>query len=411
MAPAPSILSHPTLAYQPFSTIYKLYRLATILLRFPLWLVKALIPSLRPLPTWTFKQTLARNIAYNMVHTDATLSITKPLSLAPGKEGPRWTTIHPPSDEQQQQQQQQLYTGPMASTTIHPAVIGGTWYSTKTTAAAPTGPDSVPKTWTKIALHFHGGAFVLGDGRQDATGFLGNLLTRHAGFDAVFAPQYRLAGYGGRDPFPAALQDCLTAYLYLVRTLGVAPARITVSGDSAGGNLAVGLLRYLERYGEGGGAGSLLPLPGAVVLLSPWVNPSAAELTDYEGWGLMRTDYLPRAFLVWGYRAYIRQAASAEGISEWVDPLGHPFVTQVPVFVSWAGGEVLGVDCARWAAEMREKRGGAGGDGGWRFEVNVEEGGAPHDTLLAGDVLGWEKSAEEVARKIRRFCGGETLVR
>ena len=65
------------------------------------------------------------------------------------------------------------------------------------------------------------------------------------------SPQYRLASGPTRARFPAALQDAWSAYLHLVREMGVAPGRVVLSGDSAGANLVLGLLRYVAEYGPG----------------------------------------------------------------------------------------------------------------------------------------------------------------
>lgn len=383
----PSKLSFPLVSYQPISLFYRLAKILAILPRLPLWLVRAAIPALRPVRTWTFKQTIMRNVLLNVVDMFSNVGITETLSLKPGKEKSRWALIEPLEDA--------LYVGPLLSETVRPTTIGGTWYG------VPAAPDAATAAgWTKVALHIHGGAFVVGDGRDANTGYLGRTLVARGGFDAVFAPQYRLAGYGGRDPFPAALQDALTAYLYLVRTLGVPPAAVTISGDSAGGNLAIALLRYLERFG----AQAAVPKPGRVVLLSPWVKPSAALHTPYGSWELARTDFLPARFIKWGAEAYLLQTASAAAANgdsnEWVDALGAPFATDVPVFLTWGDREILRPDCEAWAEEMRGAA--QGGEGAWKLVVNVERG-APHDTLLLGDQLGWEKSAEEVAGQIKKF--------
>lgn len=52
-------------------------------------------------------------------------------------------------------------------------------------------------------------------------------------------PQYRLAS-DSSTRFPAAMQDRLTAYMYLLGQ-GVSPEDIVLSGDSAGANLVVAL--------------------------------------------------------------------------------------------------------------------------------------------------------------------------
>lgn len=375
----PSTLSHPLVAYKPISIIFQLFKFTTVLARLPIWLIKSLIPALRPYPTWSFAQAFARHLTINVLDIETTMSITVPLPLTPGKEGARWATIEPSIDE--------LYVGPLVSTIVRPTKIGGTWYGTD---AAPSTSEQAA-SWNKVSLHLHGGAFVIGDGRIANTGYLCTNLIKRAGFDAVFAPQYRLAGYGGRDPFPAALQDALTSYLYLIRTLGVKPENITLSGDSAGGNLALGLLRYLERFG-----GQInVPKPGHVILISPWVNPSMSIRTDYSKWELFKTDILPQSFIRWGARAYILQAENVSEGSEWIDPLGHPFKTDTPIFMSYASREILSVDCVQWAKEWE----GAGNTG---LTQHIEKD-APHDCFLIGNMTGWDKTVEETGQQIAKW--------
>jgi acetyl esterase/lipase len=56
--------------------------------------------------------------------------------------------------------------------------------------------------------------------------------------------------------FPGNLLDALSGYLYLVNELGFEPDKVVVMGDSAGGNTALGLARYLgelqKQQGESG---------------------------------------------------------------------------------------------------------------------------------------------------------------
>ncbi|PSR79537.1 Alpha/Beta hydrolase protein, partial [Coniella lustricola] len=360
---------------QPFATLFTLYRIVDGLLRLPFWLARSLIPALRPVRDWTFKQSFTLNTANTVVDYQSTLGITPRLSLTPGSEGPRWTILDPFPGS--------FYRGPLqfsAASHVRPATIGGTWHGLSSAPipdADPVQPSSTSTlaSLTRIALHLHGGAFVTGSGRDspDLSGYLGSVLTTSAGFDAAFFPQYRLAGYGGQDPFPAALQDSLTAWLYLVRTLGIPAERITVSGDSAGGNLAIALVRYIEAFGaEGGNDGGdadTIPRPANLVLLSPWLNPSAVLRSKevahsaYRANPLTLTDYVPFSFLKWGAETYVAQAESinvqrggggaAQGKGNvWTDPLHYDFVTQVPLFLTWAGLEMLSVDCAKWAERL-----------------------------------------------------------
>ncbi|KAL4882862.1 alpha/beta hydrolase fold-domain-containing protein [Aspergillus karnatakaensis] len=96
-----------------------------------------------------------------------------------------------------------------------------------------------------VVLYFHGGAYYLMDPctHRQATSQLSK-RTR----SPVLSVRYRLAP---QNPFPAALVDALTAYLYLLSPppgslhTPYAPHQIIIAGDSAGGNLSLVLLQTL----------------------------------------------------------------------------------------------------------------------------------------------------------------------
>lgn len=78
-------------------------------------------------------------------------------------------------------------------------------------------------------------------------------LGRHFANYAFF-PQYRLAGGKGKGErekgyFPAALQDAVTAYTWLIDAVGFEASNILISGDRAGGNIAMGLVRWIGEAG------------------------------------------------------------------------------------------------------------------------------------------------------------------
>ncbi len=124
----------------------------------------------------------------------------------------------------------------------------------------------VPGEWVRpvqdrgdgpVVLHLHGGAYTLcspathrGMARALARGSRG----------VAFLPDYRLAP---EHPFPAAVDDAVATYRWLLDEVGVDPARIAVTGDSAGGGLALALL--VRARDEG------LPMPAcyAVALDRP----------------------------------------------------------------------------------------------------------------------------------------------
>ena len=107
-------------------------------------------------------------------------------------------------------------------------------------------------------LHTHSGGMVIG------TRFTGMLLMVDwvARFDAVVvSPEYRLAP---EHQDPAAIEDCYAALIYLTENaadLGVDPACIVVSGQSAGGGLAAGLALLSRDRGGPALAGQMLMCP------------------------------------------------------------------------------------------------------------------------------------------------------
>jgi acetyl esterase/lipase len=76
----------------------------------------------------------------------------------------------------------------------------------------------------------------------------------------VFLVGYRLAP---EHPFPAALDDSITAYQWLLSN-GIKAENIICAGSSAGGGLTVATLLKLKELS--------LPLPAGAVLLSPWTD-------------------------------------------------------------------------------------------------------------------------------------------
>ncbi|MBX3412925.1 MAG: alpha/beta hydrolase [Pirellulales bacterium] len=109
----------------------------------------------------------------------------------------------------------------------------------------------------RILLYLHGGAYVIGSvaGYRELVLRLATACAARA-----FAVDYRLAP---EHPFPAAVDDAVAAYRGLLES-GVEPRRIAIAGDSAGGGLTLATLVALRDSG--------ISLPGAGVLLSPWVD-------------------------------------------------------------------------------------------------------------------------------------------
>lgn len=109
----------------------------------------------------------------------------------------------------------------------------------------------------RAVLYLHGGGYVAGSIRF-AKGFAGVLTSKTQ--VRTLCAAYRLAP---EHPFPAALEDALAAYRYLL-SQGYDPAHITLMGESAGGGLLVSLCLRLKELG--------LPLPVRIIPISPWTD-------------------------------------------------------------------------------------------------------------------------------------------
>jgi epsilon-lactone hydrolase len=103
-------------------------------------------------------------------------------------------------------------------------------------------------------IHFHGGGYCVGSANPVRS--WAAHLSAAAGCRVVL-PLYRLAP---EHPYPAALQDARAVLKAL--SDDVAPGSLVLSGDSAGGGLAL----VLSLHAEG------RPLPAGCVLLSPWLD-------------------------------------------------------------------------------------------------------------------------------------------
>lgn len=110
----------------------------------------------------------------------------------------------------------------------------------------------------QVVLYLHGGGYISGSIASHR-----ELLTRLARETGryVLAIDYRLAP---ENPFPAALEDSVKAYRWLVSDQQINPTNIAIAGDSAGGGLTLATLLKLKADG--------ILLPQAAVCLSPWTD-------------------------------------------------------------------------------------------------------------------------------------------
>lgn len=182
-------------------------------------------------------------------------------------------------------------------------------------------------------LFFHGGSCVYGSAKTSHADLLARLAVTAK--VEVIGVEYRLAP---EHPYPAQLEDALAAFAALVAR-GVAPERVILAGDSAGGNIALTTQIALRDRGE--------PGAGALALLSPWVDVAMNGASFQENADL---DFGTRAVLV-------RHAAAFAGTTPVDDPRispTHAVLAGLPkTFVSWGTVETPRDDIVTFASRAR----------------------------------------------------------
>ena len=195
-----------------------------------------------------------------------------------------------------------------------------------------------------VILYLHGGGFVCG-GLDYARGF-GSMLAFQTG-TRVFCAAYRLAP---EHPAPAALEDALQAYRYLL-SKGYNPAHITLCGESAGGGLCCSLCLKLKELGG--------KLPAGIIAISPWVDLTGSG-DSYE-FNRERDCSLTRELLD-AFASFYTQ----DRLDPFVSPIFGDLTGMPPVLIFAGGDEILLSD----ARSLHEKLCVSGGDS--RLEVRPE---------------------------------------
>jgi acetyl esterase/lipase len=365
------------------------------------------MPSfLRQNSSWSYKQAIMVRILRAFLNNVSQVEMKTPLSLKPGKEGMSILTFHkrilcdivsshfamltekPPASNfaVMKPAATSKYIGVAAcDAEIKPTEIGGTWYPSPPSSSSQTGD---------VILHFHGGAYVIGDGRYADAGFAAKTLLGNTSATHVFCPQYRLAS-NLNCRFPAQLQDAITSFLYLTETLSIPTEKIIISGDSAGANLCLSLLRYIVDNKE-----ASIPNLVCAFLWSPWVDPAASLLPGYfDAAPNSRTDYVTNGFGAWGAKCLSPSKESGLSLGhENINFKGTAFYTPTPLFFSAGESEALYHDILIVEGQFRAVEGN-------KTEMQVERN-AVHDIILVGDKVGFEAEARLGVSRAWKFWEG-----
>lgn len=184
----------------------------------------------------------------------------------------------------------------------------------------------------KAMLYFHGGMYVTGSPqshRQHVYKFVKGSRVNALVFDYRLAPEH---------PFPAALDDSLAAYGYLLEE-GFSPSDVVFAGDSAGAGLCLATLLAIKDKG--------IALPAAAAVLSPWTD-------------LMLTGK--------SYKANVNKCLSPKGSAEnasqfyagetdkrnpFISPMYGNLIGLPPLHISAGGNEILLDDSIQFAQKAR----------------------------------------------------------
>lgn len=206
-------------------------------------------------------------------------------------------------------------------------------------------PPGVPAEWFApkrgasrgVVFYVHGGSFIC-ERSPRITGLVGRFAATAKA--RVFAPNYRLAP---EHPCPAAVEDVVDAYRWHRRNWPDEP--IVALAESAGAAI---LTAALQRLRDGGD-----PLPGGIVLLSPWLDLSL------QGWSLVAASLAGTApyameSLAAMAHLYLQGGNAADPVAS---PLFGNFDGFPPILIHASKSDVLFDDAERLADRIRATKG------------------------------------------------------
>lgn len=175
----------------------------------------------------------------------------------------------------------------------------------------------------KLILYCHGGGYI--SGGLGYARILSSKMAFNTGI-SVISFEYRLAP---EHPYPAAIEDAIKVWDYIMLK-GYGANDIIVSGDSAGGNLALELCLELKKKER--------MLPGALILMSPWTDMCLTN-TSYK------TYEEKDPLLTYDYVAMARLAYLGSDVTDYENPDYSPLMADLslmpPALIQVGSNEIL----------------------------------------------------------------------
>ncbi len=178
-----------------------------------------------------------------------------------------------------------------------------------------------------VILHCHGGGYSTGSCLYART--LTAKLASSTSMD-VLCFDYRLAP---EHPYPAACEDAMKVWDYLM-LLGYGARDVILTGDSAGGNLALSLTLKLKQQGR--------LLPRGIVLMSPWTDLTSSGESFQEKAKL--DPVLNDAYIDRMVQAYAKGQNLEDPL---ISPLFGDFTGFPPTYIQVGENEILLSDSSR----------------------------------------------------------------
>lgn len=186
-----------------------------------------------------------------------------------------------------------------------------------------------------VLFYIHGGGFTAGTAL--AYRGLTARLSAAAGMK-LMAVDYRLAP---ENPYPAALDDCVASYRWLIGPGGASPSRVMLAGDSAGGNLVLAMLLRIRD--------ERIPLPAGGVCLS--------AIFDHAHTGASVSERAKRDPMILP-ESLRRCSAAYLGAADARTPNASPLYADLrglpPLLLQMGSEEMLRDDSVRLAAKAKE---------------------------------------------------------